>query len=159
MLASQNPPYNPSKRVPKLKSTKSDNFLNIFNCSEKFQKGRPLILSPWPMFCKLFCLITLQASANLPRQKNKKNSSKPYRIHEQKQCKSHVVFPHRIFHILVSIWGDFGVEKGSQNHPPGTKTLGSKPSWGVWNTTTVQNDVLEGPEIDFWVHGRRFGMV
>ena len=74
-------------------------------------------------------------------------------------CKSHDVFPRRIFRILVLIWGGFGVQKKSQNHFPGTKTLGSKPSWGVWNTTTVQNDVLEGPEIDFWAHGRRFGMI
>ena len=43
-------------------------------------------------------------------------------------------------------------------YSPGTKTLGSKPFWGVWNTTTVQHDVLEGPQIDFWARGRRFGM-
>ena len=66
-----------------------------------------------------------------------------------KCCKSHVVFPRRIFRILVSIWGGFGVQKRCQNHPPGTKTLGSKPFWGVWNTTTVQNDVLEGPKSIF----------
>ena len=87
-----NPPQNPSKRVPEMKSTKSDNFLDIFNCSEKFQKGRPLILSPWPVFCKLFCLITLQASANLPRQKKQKNSSKPCLIHEKNDAKVMLFF-------------------------------------------------------------------
>ena len=78
------------KRVSKMKSTKCDNFLNIFNCSEKFQKGRPLILSPWPVFCKLFCLITLQASANLPRQKITKKLLKtmpdPWTKIMQKSC-------------------------------------------------------------------------
>ena len=132
-----------------MKSTKSDNFLNIFNCSEKFQKDRPLILSPWPVFCKLFCLITLQASANLPRQKKQKKLLKTMPDPWTKWCKSHVVFPRRIFRILVSIWGGFGVQKKSRNHPLGTKTLGSKPFWGVWNTTTVQNDVLESPKSIF----------
>ena len=98
------------KRVPKMKSTKSDNFLNIFNCSEKFQKGRPLILSPWPMFCKLFCLITLQASANLPRQKKQKKSSKPCLIHEKNNAKVMLFFHVAFF----AFWSQFGEALGSK---------------------------------------------
>ena len=104
-----------------MKCTKSDNFLNIFNCSEKFQKGRPLILSAWPVFCKLFCLITLQASANLPRQKKQKNSSKPCLIHEKNNAKV-MLFFHLAF---FAFWSQFGEALGSKK--------GTKPPSGHQN--------------------------
>ena len=100
----------------------------------EFPQRRTLILSPWPVFRKLFCKIIFWPSTKFRGDKTSKNLPKNMSKLCQNQWKKYAVFQHRFFRALTSIWEALGVQNAIQMAALGYPWEAWSDSLGAWGT-------------------------
>ena len=122
----------------------------------EFRKRRPLILSPWPVFRKLFWKFIFQASTKLRREITSKKPAKNHARTMKKSCQKTLCFSTSLFSYFYLKWGGFGTPNWrpkSQFWAP-TKFCGSV--FGVWKLNLFSQGPSEPPRLDFGASRGRF---
>ena len=111
-----------------------------------FQKRRPLILSPWPVFRKLFCQIVFWASTICRRHKNTKKTLQNHAQTMEKTKKKTPRFSMSLFSYFNTNLRVLGLQNWSQNRILGTKMPEVKPFLSCFNIHVFTKWCSGGPQ-------------